>query len=204
MARRFISVGAVLALTLTLGVVTASGASAAASPPVNASGSLHCSISGKVKFTTPLLFGVNSGPSTFVAKFKSGSCTGSSGVISLKGTFSAQLPSSDCLALASSNLPAATVSQTKLKGAGKYNPTTIGYAAGGTFTPTTPITMDEPGVGSSSTTGSFVGQHPTLHLVFDQGASTLAANCTAKTKGLKGSGGLKKMSFNVSSSIDVP
>ena len=33
MARRFISVGAVVALTLTMGVVTATGASAAKAPP---------------------------------------------------------------------------------------------------------------------------------------------------------------------------
>jgi hypothetical protein len=203
MARRFISLAAAVTLTLGVGIATASGAGAAKAPPANAHGSLHCSISGKVKFSTPLLFNVNSGPSTFTATFKSSSCSGTSGVTSFKGTFSATLPSSDCLALATSNLPAASVSNTKVKGSAKYNPSTISYTAGGTFTAAAPITMNEPGVGSSSVTGSFAGQHPTLHLVFDQDATTLANNCTAKTKGLKGSGGLKKMSFNTASFIDV-
>lgn len=203
MARRFISLAAAITLTLGVGVATATGAGAKAAP-VNASGSMHCSVSGKVKFSTPLTFGSTAGPSAFTAKMKSSSCTGSSGVTSFKGTFSANLSSSDCTALAASGLPAATVSATKLKGAAKYNPTTISFAAGGSFTASNPITMDEPGTGPPSTaTGSFAGQHPTLHLVFDQDVNTLATNCQPKTKGVKGSGGLKKMSFNASSHIDV-
>jgi hypothetical protein len=203
MARRLISLTAAVALALGAGVVAAEAASAKGAP-VAAHGSLHCSISGKVKFSVPLLFNVNSGSSTFTAKMKSISCTGSSGVTSFKGDLTAQLPSSDCLALASSNLPAATIVKAKVKGAGKYLAPGISFAAGGTFTANTPITMDEPGVGSSSVTGSFAGQDPAVHLVFDQGAAALATNCTAKTKGLKGSGGLKKMSFNAQSYIDIP
>jgi hypothetical protein len=204
MARRFISFTAVVALTLGAGVVAATGASAGA-PPVDAHGTLHCSVSGKIKFTNPLTFGGPATPSTMAAKVKSGSCSGSSGVTSVKGNFTINLSSSDCTALALTNLPAATFGPgAKVKGAAKYNPTTIQYAAGGTFTAGAPITMTEPGVGSSTVTGSFAGQHPTLHLVFDQSAGTLATNCTAKTKGLHGSGGLKKMSFNASSFIDIP
>jgi hypothetical protein len=205
MARRLISLTAVVALTLAAGVVTATGASAKAAP-VDAHGSLHCSISGKIKFSpTPLTFGGPATPTTMSAKVKSGSCSGSSGVTSVKAKFTINLSSSDCTALALTNLPAATFGPgAKVKGAAKYNATTIHYAAGGTFTAASPITMNEPGVGSASVTGSFAGQHPTLHLVFDQDAQTLATNCTPKTKGLKGSGGLKKMSFNTQSFIDIP
>ena len=203
MARRFTAFTAALALTLGVGVAFATGAGAAAAP-VDAHGTLTCSVSGKVKFSTPLTFGSTAGPSAFTAKMKSISCSGSSGVTSFKGTFSAQLSSSDCNALAATGLPAASITGTKLKGASKYNPTTINFAAGGSFTASNPITMDEPGAGPLSTaTGSFAGQHPTLHLVFDQTVTTLATNCQPKTKGVKGSGGLKKMSFNASSHIDV-
>jgi hypothetical protein len=51
--------------------------------------------------------------------------------------------------------------------------------------------------------GSFVGQHPTLTLVATETTATFLTNCTAKTKGLKGSGGLKKMSFSTGSSFDI-
>ena len=204
MARRLTSITAVVALTLGAGVVSASGAWAKAAK-VDAHGSLHCSVSGKIKFgPTRLTFGGPATPTTMTAKVKSGSCSGSSGVTSIKAKFTINLSSSDCTALALTNLPASTFGPAKVKGAAKYNPTTISFAAGGTFTAAVPITMDEPGVGSASVSGSFAGQSPALHLVFDQSAGTLATNCTPKTKGLKGSGGLKKMSFNASSSIDIP
>ena len=203
MTRRFISLTAIVALTLGAGVVTTTGASAA-SAPVDAHGSLHCSVSGKVKFSpTPLTFGGPATPTSFSAKVKSISCSGSSGVTSLKGVFAAALPTSDCNALGAA-LPATTFGPAKVKGATKYNPTTIHYTAGGTIVPTNPISMTEPGAGSSTVAGSFAGQHPTIHLVFDQTVVSLATSCTPKTKGLKGSGGLKKMSFNASSFIDIP
>jgi hypothetical protein len=205
MARRLMSITAVVALTLGAGVVSASGAWAKGAP-VDAHGSLHCSISGKIKFgPTPLTFGGPATATTMSAKVKSGSCSGSSGVTSVKAKFTINLSSSDCTALALTNLPAATFGPgAKVKGAAKYNATTISFAPGGTFTAASPITMDEPGVGSASVTGSFAGQSPSLHLVFDQSAGTLATNCTPKTKGLKGCGGLKKMSFNASSYLDIP
>ena len=93
----------------------------------------------------------------------------------------------------------------KLKGSAKYNaPSSIHYTAGGTFTSTDPITMDLPGGGTSTVaSGSFVGQHPALHLVYDQNTASFINSCTAKTKGVKGTGGLKKLSFAATSSFDV-
>jgi hypothetical protein len=203
MARRLISLSAVVVLTLGAGIVTATGAGAKGAP-LDVHGSLHCTVSGKVKFSpTPLTFGGPATPTTFSAKVTSGTCTGSSGVTSLKGTFSAPLPSSDCAALGGA-MPATTLGPAKLKGAAKYNASTTHYTAGGAIVAADPITMTEPGAGSSTVTGSFSGQHPTLHLVFDQTAVSLATSCQPKTKGVKGSGGLKKMSFNSSSFIDIP
>jgi hypothetical protein len=204
MARRLISLTAAVALTLGAGIVTATGASAAKAPPSDAHGSLHCSVSGKVKISPPLMFGSTAGPATMTAKAKSISCSGSSGVTSIKGSFSAALPSSDCNVLASGNMPASTFGPAKVKGAAKHNATTFHYGAGGAIVPANPITLDEPGSGSSTVTGSFAGQDPELHLVFDQSAAVLGTACQPKTKGLKGSGGLKKMSFNAASYIDIP
>jgi hypothetical protein len=203
MAKRFLSIGAAVALALGASVAGATAASAA-KPVVNASGSLHCTITGKVKVApTPLTFGGPATPTTMTAKIKSGTCTGSSGVTSFKGNYIANLPTSDCTALAISTFPPSSITNAKLKGASKYNLTTLSFSTA-TFTAANPITFDAPGAGTSSASGSFAGQEPTVHLTLDQSAETFATNCQPKTKGVKGSGGLKKMSFSGGSYIDIP
>jgi hypothetical protein len=195
-----------VALGVTGVMVAAGPASAAKPPPIDAHGTLHCAITGKISVKpNPLLFGGTAGATVFSGKFKSTTCSGSSGVTSVGGTLTATLPTSDCLALALSPFPAATVSKVKLKGAVKYNaPSAINFSAGGTFTSTDPITMDLPGGGTSTVpSGSFVGQHPALHLVYDQDTASFINSCTAKTKGVKGTGGLKKLTFATTSSFDV-
>jgi hypothetical protein len=193
--------GAVMALTLGVSVFGASSTGAAVTP-VNASGSLHCVVTGKGKFVPPLILGGTT-PATFTTKLKSSSCSGSSGVTSFKATLSMTMPTNDCLELL--NIPASTLGPAKLKGAAKYNPTTINFTTA-SATVTDPITMSLPGPGSSSATGSFAGQTPTMYVQFDQGVEALTNNCQVKTKGLKGSGGLKKLSFklNTNSFIDIP
>jgi hypothetical protein len=202
MLRKVALVGSVIALAVAaLGVGTAE----AAKPKVNASGSLNCPVTGKAKINPPLVFG-GTGPVSFVLKLKSGTCTGSSGVTAFKGTLTATLPTRDCLGLAPpAPFAAASISQkVKLKGNQKFNPTAISFTQGGTFTVTNPITLSVPGNGTSSATGSFAGQNPSLFLVADQGVDTFAANCQPKTKGVKGSGGLKKMSFSGASALTIP
>lgn len=192
MARRFLSLAATVAVTLGVGVVAATGASAAA--PVNAHGSMHCTVTGTVKFKPGL---VNGGTASSVAasmKLKSTSCSGTAHVTSLKGTLAATLTSNNCIDLATKPFPASNTT-VKYKSATKYNASTIHYTTGA-FTPTNPITFDEPGSGSSSVAGSFVGQHPTIHLQLDQDVNALAAACAGK--------GLKKMSFSTNSNIDIP
>jgi hypothetical protein len=198
MLRKLVLVGSAVALGLT---VLGGGVADAAKPKVNASGALTCSISGKAKITPPLQFGA-SGTSSFQTKLKSLSCSGSSGVTAFKGTLTATLPS-DCASILT--FPAASISQkVKLKGTQKFNPTAISFTAGGTFTVADPIVLNLPGAGSSSATGSFAGQQPALMLVAQQGVDTFAANCQPKTKGVKGSGGLKKMTFTSASSLNIP
>ena len=201
----------VAAVALGLGgLALTAGSASAAKPVIDASGTLHCTISGKVKVTPALLFGGTSGAATFTTKFKSSSCTGSSGVTSIKGKYTAILPTNDCTALAVTAFPASTVTETKYKHAtAKPNPSGTMSFTTATFGVIDPITMDVPGAGSSSiASGSFAGQQPTIKFVYDQSTLTFATNCSPKDKPkLPGQGGLKKMSYGITSTgsyIDIP
>jgi hypothetical protein len=203
MVRRLALVASALALAMSGVALTAVSASAAA--PVDASGTLHCSITGKVKIAPKLLFGGGTpGGSLFLAKVKSTSCTGTSGVTSVKSNFTARLSTNDCIALATQPFPAATLGPAKFKGVGKYTKSTTDFTAGGTFSTTDPITLSVPGAGVSSiASGSFMGQQPTITFVFDQSAASLGNACQAHDKDVPGSGGLKKLTFSGSSSLDI-
>jgi hypothetical protein len=200
MLRRLALVGAAIAL----GLATLAVPAAEAAAPVNASGTLDCTINGKVKISPKLQFGGTSpGGSLFHAKVK-GTCTGSSGVTSVKGDLKAQLPTNDCTALATGGFPAATFGPVKYKGGGKYTGSSTSFSPGGTFSVSDPITLNLPGAGVSSVgSGSFAGESPTMTLVFDQGASELATACGPKQKGVKASGGLKKLTFGGASSYEI-
>ena len=203
MIRRMAAVAGAVAMGLSGVALTAGNVSAMPTPPVNASGSLHCAITGKVKIVPPLLFGGASPSATFTAKVKSTSCTGTSGVTSVKGTFSAVLATNDCIGLAALPFPMSAFGPVKYKGAAKYNTSTVSFTSGA-FTVADPILLSAPGGGTSSVaSGSFVGQQPSLTFAFEQPAATFATNCQAKTKGVKGTGGLKKMTFSGSSSFDI-
>jgi hypothetical protein len=204
MTRKLAILGATIALAVgVLGVGTAGAAT-----PVNAHGSLHCAITGKVKISPPMTF-TASGTSTFTAKISSTSCSGTSGVTTFKGSLVATLPS-QCTMLVS-GFPPSHMEKVKYKGAAKYNTSTVNFS-NADFTVTDPITMTVPGASGTSTVsaGSFTGQHPKITLVMDQSVSTFANNCQPKgakdSNGNKipGSGGLKKMSFSGGSNIDIP
>jgi hypothetical protein len=147
MAKRFMAVWAVAALTLGVAAFSAGGASAAA-PPVNASGVLHCGMKGTIKLVPPLVNGGTATSATMSGKLSSVSCTGGSHVTAVSGLFSITLPSNNCASLGG-GLPAGTFGPAKLKGAAKYNPTTIHFTAGGHVTVADPPTLDEPGAGTS-------------------------------------------------------
>jgi hypothetical protein len=200
MLRRTTFVGVVVAL----GFAAFGAPTAQAAAPVNAAGTLDCALTGKVKISPKLTFGGNApNGSLFHAKIK-GTCTGSSGVKSVKGDLKARLATNDCTALALQPFPAATFGPAKYKGGGKYTGSSTKFTAGGTFTTTDPIALHLPGAGSSSVAnGSFVGQHPTMTLVFNESAQTLANACGPKQKGVKPSGGLKKLSLDSASSLAI-
>jgi len=195
----------VSALALGLSGIAMTGGSASAAAPVDASGTLNCSISGTVKIAPKLVLGGDSPSGSLVlAKVKSTSCTGTSGVTSVKGNFMARLPTNDCLALTDAPFPASSFGPVKYKGAGKYTGSTMSFTSGGTFTATDPISLDIPGGGTASiTSGSFAGQAPSLHFVFDQLAEAVTTSCTPKAKGVKGTGGLKKLTFSGDSYLDI-
>lgn len=202
---RFVSKVAVFASTAALTAAVVAPGTASAAAPVDASGTLHCAITGKVKIAPKLIFGgTTSGGSLFLAKVR-GACTGTSGVTSVKGNLAARLPTNDCTALALSGFPAADLGPMKFKGPGThYTRSTTNFTLGGTFTTSDPITLSMPGAGSSSiASGSFVGQHPTISLVFDQTVADFVSGCGPKVKGVKGSGGLKGMTFGTTSSLDI-
>jgi hypothetical protein len=199
MLRKVAIVGSTVALALT---VLGSGTAHAATP-VNASGTLHCVIAGKVKLSTPLTFGGPAVPVTMTAKVKSTSCSGTSGVTSVKGNWVATLGTSDCTALALAAFPPNSFSQkVKYKGAAKYNPSATNFSTGA-FGVTDPVTLNVPGAGTSTTTGSFVGQDMEINFVFNETTTVFANGCGPKQKGVKPSGGLKKMSFGTTSTLDV-
>ena len=78
MMRRIALAGVTAALALGGIAVAAGPAGAAAKPPIfNATGTLHCSITGKVKINPPLT-NANTLPSTTTAKLK-GTCSGTTG-----------------------------------------------------------------------------------------------------------------------------
>jgi hypothetical protein len=198
MLRKVAIVGSTVALALAVfGGGTAHGAA-----KVDAHGSMNCSLSGKAKISPPLTFGGSGGTATFTAKLKSVSCSGSSGVSSFKGTLVSTLPSTDCNVLAGQPFGAGSILKAKYKGAAKYNPSVPAFTSGGSFTSLDPVTLSIPGGGTSSVpSGSFSGQSFTVSLQVNEVVATLATACTPKTKGLKGSGGLKKLSYGGSSNI---
>jgi hypothetical protein len=196
---------AVVGSTVALALTVFGTGSAHAAAKVNASGGMHCALTGKAKFSPALVTGGTAGSSTFTAKLTGASCTGSSGVTSFKGTLVSVLPSNNCMVLAGQPFGAGTIQKAKYKGGAKYNPSVPSFTAGGSFTELDPVTLSIPNTGSTSVaSGSFVGQSFTVTLQINEPVTTLATGCQPKTKGVKGSGGIKKLSFGGSSNIDFP
>jgi hypothetical protein len=194
---------AIVGSTVALALVTFGTGTAHAAAKVNASGTLHCSITGKVKLSSTLTFGGPPVVSNMVAKVAGTGCTGTSGVQSVKGQFVAPLPSSDCTALAALAFPQSTFSnKVKYKGAAKYNPSATTFSTGA-FGVVDPVTLNVPGAGTATTTGSFAGEDMVINFVFNESTTVFAGACGPKTKGVKPSGGLKKMSFGPASTLDV-
>jgi hypothetical protein len=166
------------AAALTLGTVAALGTPAFAGGKValgDASGTVHCTITGKVKINPPLT-NANTVPSTTTAKTKSVTCTSSGGTIGAhpitksKGAVTSVGTSpGTCSGLTGvGSSPFTVVVQWKATGASLNNsnitysnegPSGIGFnLPSGGATGTSPNGND-----GSSITGSFTGEHSWSH-----------------------------------------
>jgi hypothetical protein len=179
---------------LAFGGVAAFGATAvgaAAAPPVNAHGTASCSATGKIKVKPALTIPGTGAPATLTVKLTIAGCTGTSGVLSGKGTLTSTFPTDNCTALAT--LHPVTTGTIKWKGAVKVNPSTVSFS-NSSSTVTDPVTLHlpspgpTPAAGTSSFTGSFAGQHANATFVLDQHIADLTPLCSGK--------GIKKLSFS--------
>jgi hypothetical protein len=193
--RKVMLIGSVVAIGVAnLGVETAWAA-----PPVNATGSLHCAITGKAKYSPPLSRGSGAEASQLKVRLVGTGCTGTSGISSIKGKLTAEIPVGSC-----NHFPDPYASQLvlKFKGAGKYASSTTSFTSS-ELVPVyeEPATVNLPGSGSSSVgAGSFAGRHPTLKLVFDQTGAQITYDCYA-AKGKEHL--LKKLAVVGGSSFDI-
>ena len=183
--------------------VLLSGGVANASSPVAATGSINCGLDGSVKFAPPL---INGGTLAAVGKFKGSlsNCTGThnpSGITGGKVTGSFALSTNDCNAhntspgLEANFGPASFV--VKWKGSTKLQPS-MGSSTIGAPSALNWQEFDIPGFSFVNLTGSFGSDlNTSLHASFGRFSfAQFAADCQPKTRGLPGSGGVKKVLFS--------
>ncbi len=162
---------AALALVLALalgGVVLTAGNAQAVKPRFNASGTAHCTVRGKGKYTP----GIRTTPRaavvwSFTGKLTcSTGTTGNSSVRITSGTVKAvSVPSTrSCTA---TPLPRVTADIKWKAVGGRVNPTHVVWSAGTTSTAGSRITTDLPGGGTTTVTGSYAGASAPAHLVGD-------------------------------------
>jgi hypothetical protein len=161
-----------------------------------------CAFIGKATFNPPLLVG-GSGLSTLTYKGHLGGCNDSAGING--GKFEGAVPvPRDCgdpLGPNGTILGAGTTT-IKWRGSGRFESTQLADSngrlvfGGGSF-------LQLPAVQrNSALSGSYAGNTTeSLQLGFDQTLNQIEAACTAKTPGVRGSGGLKKLTFSSASSF---
>jgi hypothetical protein len=191
-----------IALVLTGMVVAAPEASAKA--PVTASGTIECqNWTATAKFAPPLVFGA-AGTSTLRFSGTFSDCSDAAGVTTGKVSGSATLPTDCTQDLNSSqsfNLGAVNF-QIKWHGIGRFTETHGGSLSQGFFSESGPQSAATAGLLfidgiDPSTTGSFASSGGGF-LFGGQSTETptqLGVNCTPKTKGQAGTGGLKKLTI---------
>jgi hypothetical protein len=192
-----------IALVLT-GIMVAAPP-AGAKTPVVASGSISClNWTAKAKFVPPLVFGAT-GTSTMSFSGGLSNCTDAAGITTGKVSGSATLPTDCTQDLNPSqafNLSSISF-RIRWHGLGKFADTNGGSLSEGYFTDNGPQAIDETGLLildgiDPSASGSFVSSGNGILLEGDQPAESpaqLAINCTPKTRGQPGTGGLKKLTM---------
>ena len=168
-----------------------------------ANGFLACIFVGKATFTPPLLVGAT-GQSTLTYKGTVNGCTDSAGIVNGKVEGAVPVPR-DCgdpLMPNGTSLGASTAS-IKWRGDARFAPTQVADGTGSLVFDNNGSFLQLPAVQRDATlTGSYAGNATeTLQVSFDQTLSQIETTCTAKTKGLPGSGGLKKLTFSLASSF---
>jgi len=214
--RKVILLSATAVLLTTAMSVGLSGAASAKTPPFtgNATGSVTCSMSAKIKFPGGLK--LSSGPSQGPIKASFSSCTvnGSSvpeTIVKGKGSGSFSGTSGGCASLASTSATDATVLSMTIKWKGTYNGgkahfaensvtingATTGTDASGNVTFTVPSTDDIAGGNGGNVTGSFTASNITTQSTLDTGQSTntFGSECASKH-------GIKKL--DVTGTITIP
>jgi hypothetical protein len=178
---------------------------AGAKTPITASGGIECqNWIGKAKLVPPLVFGT-AGTSTLSFSGTFSNCSDTAGVTTGSVSGSATLPTDCTQALNPSqafNLSSVTF-RIKWHGVGKFADTNGGSLTDGFISESGPEatgtagllvidSLDPSATGSfaSSSSGFLFGGQST------ETPSQLETNCTPKTKGEPGTGGLKKLTFD--------
>jgi hypothetical protein len=192
--------GVALALAGVVVVAPRVGAKA----PVVASGSIQCtSWTGKAKFAPPLVNGA-AGTSTVSVSGTLSGCSDSAGVTTGKVTASATLPT-DCtqdLNPSQSYNLGSIGFRIKWHGSGKFADTYAGSLTDGLFSQNGPQALGTAGFLfidgiDPSANGSFISSQGGIlaDATSTETIAQLGVNCTPKTKGQAGTGGLKKLAM---------
>ena len=184
----------VVALAIAIsGAVLAPGPVQAAAPRFDASGSVHCAVTGKGRFTPGISNQSHSGVVwRFVGKLGCYGTTGSGSVAVHGGKLKATSGPSTRTCAASS-IPAVSADIKWMTSGGAINPTHIAWASGAMSTAGSRITTNFPGPGGSLVSGSYAGAAQLAHIVSD--VVSFAPCATAK--------GLKRYNVTGSSTLDL-
>jgi hypothetical protein len=209
-------VGLAIAAIATLGV---GAGSASAASKVVASGAIQCALTGHAKVSPALVTG---GTFTTVMKYKAmlSNCTGTNhapapaGITGGKVKGVLTLPSNNCTTAFTTFLESGVTNSFTVRwtGAGRYvssvatipadpGPQVRAFLAlGDTTNATNAFTVGN--AGPTATIGSFAGTNVGLVFgSFDQPGAQEHAACQPKTKGVRGSGGVKRLTFSPTAGI---
>lgn len=193
-------------LALVAGVALVAGASVAgASTPLpNATGTIHCSVKGSVKYNPPLhsYAAPDTTPTLVTLTTTEYGCTATGTGTNITGggsKTSHTVNSNDCLTVltapfvaSSGTLKWKVVSHTQ-----KWASSTISFTSGSS-SPTDPPSTDQAG---SSTAGSYNGDAATAHAQIKETLAKITAKCTAgQVDPLKG---LKSLTITTGSTFDL-
>jgi hypothetical protein len=205
LVRRIVLAGAALALPAGVAAVVATTvpATAAQRSPATAvkfTGSVACTVKGKVTASPPITFSTQTSKISLTATLSK--CSGSTkekGVTISGGTLTAATSiTGSCTSLNNFSNPKGSI-KWKATGVGAAK-TTVGFSNGGASinSSTGVITLNLPGSGGTSTAaGSFAGSTSKATVVLDQTEDTLAGDCFSGVSTLTFSGTNGKSTLSV-------